>query len=288
MVYYRKDLNIIMLADHIRGYDHMIVIEVISACCRGIWMGVYHSPGASDSDFLTDFESTVEPLVSMSKPLTITGDFNINVNQNNPVNTYKQRLKRFEYTHSLKQLIVDFTRITVASRTTVDLVFTNNVTLNAAVSINNSIADHKMLIISKKTVYRDYCRKRVIDRSQLTAANFQQSIAPRLESFIVNGDVQQRAKWLTDTVDASACDLVSDKMVTIAYRKRWFNDDLKRLRRERNVAETKAEFTNDPSDWTEYRNKRNIYNRRLKQSKNEDLISIITSCEGDQKKCGAT
>ena len=140
----------------------------------------------------------------------------------------------------MKQLIVDFTRITVTSRTTVDLVFTNNNTLTVAVSKNNVVVDHKMLIISKKIVYRVYRRKRVIDRSQLTAANFQQSIAPRIENIVVSDDVQQRAKCLTDTVDASACELVSDKMVTIAYQKRWFNDDLKRLRRERNVAETKA------------------------------------------------
>ena len=116
----------------------------------------------------------------MSKPLTITGDFNINISNNNPVNTYKQRLKRFEHSHSLKQLIVDFTRITATSRTTVDLVFTNNVTLTATVSKNNIIADHKMLIISKKTVHCDYCRKRVTDRSQLTSTNFEQNIAPRL------------------------------------------------------------------------------------------------------------
>ena len=179
---------------------------------------------------------------------------------------------------------MDFTRITVTSRTTVDLVFTNNVALTATVSKNNIIADHKMLIISKKTVHRDYCRKRVIDRSLLTASNFQQGIALRLENFIADDDVQLRARRLTEIVDASACDLVTEKMVTIAYRKRWFDDELKRLRRERNLAETKAELTNDTSDWNEYRMKRNIYNRRLKMRKNEDLLSIITSCEGDQKK----
>ena len=101
---------------------------------------------------------------------------------------------------------------------------------------------------------------------------------------MISDDVQQRAKHITDIVDASACELVSDEMVAIAYKKRWFNDDLKRLRRERNVAETKAKFTNDPPDWNDYRHKRNIYNRHLKQSKDEDLISIITSCEGNQKR----
>ena len=128
----------------------------------------------------------------------------------------------------------------------------------------------------------------MIDRSQLTAANFEQNIAPRLENLAISDDVQQRANWLTDIVDASACELVTDKMVTIAYKKRWFNDYWKRMRRERNVAESKAELNNDQSDWNDYRNKRNMYNRHLKRSKNEDLISIITSCEGDQKKCGAT
>ena len=63
VVYYRKDLNITLLADHVPGYDHMIVVEVLSACCRGIWMGVYHSPGASDAEFLAELELAVELLV---------------------------------------------------------------------------------------------------------------------------------------------------------------------------------------------------------------------------------
>lgn len=284
VLYFREDLSVTLLANHIRGYDHILVVEVLSQCCRGTWAGVYHSPGASDSEFLTNFESAVEPLVSLSNPLTIAGDFNINVNNNNPVNTYKQRLRRFEYTHSLKQLITDFTRVTVASRTTVDLVFTNNNMLTAAVSKNNVVADHKLLIIYKRTVFRDYFRKRVIDRKHLTASNFEQILEPRLESYSLGENVEDRARCLTELIDACASELVSERMVTIAYMKRWFNDELRTLRQARNEAENMAQFTNNPSDWNEYKRKRNLYNKKLKQSKNQDLISIIASCEGDQRK----
>ena len=45
------------------------------------------------------------------------------------------------------------------------------------------------------------------------------SIALRLENFTADDDVQLRARRLTEIVDASACDLVTEEMVTIAYRK---------------------------------------------------------------------
>ena len=196
VVYYREHMNITLLTDHVDGYDHMLVFEVLSSCCRGVWVGIYHSPSASDTDFLSNFESAVEPLLSMCKPLTITGDFNINMHANNPVNTYKQRLKRFESSRSMKQLITDFTRITATSKTTVDLFFTNNHTLTAHTSENNVIADHKMIIVSKRIIYRDYHRKRIPDRSKLTASNFQQLIRPKLDSCVFNDDINERARLI--------------------------------------------------------------------------------------------
>ena len=133
ILYYRCDMNVVKLANHVLGYNNILVIDVLSDYCRGVWVGVYHSPGSSDAEFLNEFELIIESLVSISKPLTIAGDFNINVHRSSQSNTYKQRLKRFEHSHSLKQLITDFTRITATSRTTVDLGFTNNHMISAAV-----------------------------------------------------------------------------------------------------------------------------------------------------------
>ena len=284
ILFYRTDLNVVKLADHVQGYNNILIVDVLSNDCRGIWVGVYHSPGSSDAEFLNEFETVIEPLVSQPKPVTVTGDFNINVHRSAQFNTYRQRLSRFEHSHSMKQLITDFTRVTAISRTTVDLVFTNNHMISAAVSNNNIIADHKMLIICKTTVHRDYHRKRIIDRSRLVAANYEPILSAKMNDCMLSNDINLKAAQITEAIETSAASLVAEKMVNISYGKRWYNDELSRLRRERNEAEKRAEITNLEQNWADYRMKRNLYSRELKKSKNSDLLSILRTCEGDQKK----
>ena len=284
VVYHRDDLKMVTLANHVRGYDNVVVFDCLSACCHGIWAGVYHSPAASHAEFLNDFESIIEPFLSLSKPITVTGDFNINVHASQ-TNTYKQRLRRFQFTHSFKQIITDFTRVTDISRTTVDLVFTNNHLISAAVSKNNEIADHKMLIITKRNQQREHHLKSIIDRSKLKAPDYEALLSAKLENAHISvSDVNDSAAQITRLIDESACELVTDKTIDLSYSRRWFNEELKLLREQRNQAERLAEFTNDPQHWCEYRSKRNLYNRTLKANKNHDLLSIITNCDGDQKK----
>ena len=137
------------------GKDHMFCIDVTSSQCRGLWLCIYHSPNASDAEFLDRFEN-VEELLSLNKPMKITGDFNINIHDSNPVITYRARLKRFEYNTSMKQLVKSFTRVTATSKTIVDLVFSDTTNLIVNVYDDEIVADHKMILISKRQDRKNY------------------------------------------------------------------------------------------------------------------------------------
>lgn len=103
------------------------------------------------------------------------GDFNINMRDNN-YNTYKQRLIRFQSMTSMKQIVNKYTRVTKNSKTMIDLFFTNVQTVKVEVSENDIIADHKVLLIKKDQLRRNYEKMTIRDRSKCTEPNVKQNL----------------------------------------------------------------------------------------------------------------
>lgn len=284
VIYYRKNMKVVKRSEDVLGYDNMLAVEVLSPHCRGNWVGVYHSPNASHAEFLDRLELFLDNLVVLSQPLCVTGDFNINMHANAPNATYSSRLNRMARELALKQLVKPYTRVTMTSRTTVDLLFTNNHLISVSVSDDDIIADHKMLIISKKNEIREYHTKTITDRSQLTLQNFRPLLEAKLASLEQATDFESRAQDLVRAIDSTATSLVKDKQINVAYAKKWYTNELRELRNHRNEASRRAELVNDPPSWTEYRRLRNEYNRAMRVSKNDDLRSTIIECGSDQKK----
>lgn len=284
VMYVRDDVIFQKLNEYAVDYDNILVVDLLNSPYRGIWMGVYHSPNGSDSNFIEQFEVMLEEVSTLNRPIHSTGDFNINVHDNNLTVTYKQRLRNIERLFSIKQLVKTFTRVTATSRTIVDLMFTNNQSIKVSVTDVNCIADHRMLVICKKSNRKDYEHREIIDRSGLTSESFrnlfQQNFSPNYD---IN-DIQIAAKQLTDALDMSAMSLVRKKNICVSYSKRWFGAELRELRTRRNDANRRATILNDDASWQEYRRVRNEYNRKLKENKDQDLRSLIVEAQSDQKK----
>lgn len=108
-------------------------------------------------------------------------------------------------------------------------------------------ADHKMLLVYKVRQPRSFAMKAIIDRSSLTAENYKPAL--KLLTDEINYDDSYEfnsfACSLITAIDSTANSLVKQKNISISYSKRWFNDELKELRRKRNEANKRATFMND-------------------------------------------
>lgn len=128
VTYIRNDINASLIIDDVIGYDNIMVFDINNGTCRGRWFAIYHSPNASDCDFLERFERLFEMYSQAGRRTYVTGDFNINMKDRNPSNTYKNRLTRFENSTTMKQLVKKYTRVTRRSKSLIDLFFTNDET----------------------------------------------------------------------------------------------------------------------------------------------------------------
>lgn len=118
----------------------------------------------------------------------------------------------------------------------------------------------------------------------LTSQNFSESLSQKLSQTELPVNYQQRANIINTMIESSASSLVRMKTIKTDYAKRWYNQTLKNLKKLRDDAEMAANLNGRDVDWKRYRQARNLYNRRLNESKNADLRSMIMNCNGDQKK----
>lgn len=104
---------------------------------------LYHSPNASDAEFMNIISELGEDMVEHSKVLII-GDFNININIKDDY--YVKKLISIMYSYGFKQYVQEYTRITDRSSTIIDLAFAN-FQIVAQPRHTPKITDHSMLII---------------------------------------------------------------------------------------------------------------------------------------------
>jgi len=98
-----------------------ITIKVADVNLRGSIMLIYHSPSGSDTAFVEYLEESCDRALTSDNSI-VMGDFNIDMK----VQDYTQdKLRRTLNSVGLSQLIKEATRITSASETMIDLIFSN-------------------------------------------------------------------------------------------------------------------------------------------------------------------
>lgn len=131
ILYIRNDLNYeVVLSDKIISNCWCIAVKVKSRLYRGIIALVYHSPSASDGDFISFLVNTMDILLLKDKCLLI-GDVNINLMADS---YYTKKLKTEMIGLGMKQYVDKPTRITNNSKTLIDVVLAN-------ININYKVQD---------------------------------------------------------------------------------------------------------------------------------------------------
>lgn len=284
IIYIRAGTKYKLILNDVVGYDHIVVYDIESGPCRGRWFSIYHSPNASHSVFLDHFESVYDDNSTAGQLTYVNGDFNINMLDTNQHSTYKQRLLRFQINYSMKLLVHRPTRVTQLSKTLIDLFFTNDRSVKVEVRNDVMIADHNMVVMKKSDMKRNYDKICVTDRSACTFEAVANNIKRKLEiDDFQSLNLDDRTKIIHEAIETGVNDLTKKKSVTISYSKRWYTQELCDLRREESRCHLRAQIVNDSLSWEEYRRTRNIYNRKMKEAKNNEIKNILTSCN-DQRK----
>jgi hypothetical protein len=207
MVYIRNDIKYeIIVREKIVSNCWCVAVEIRDNIYKGVIVVVYHSPSASDSDFLRFIEDVVNLLVTKGQCIML-GDFNIDLMVDM---FYAKKLVNEMLCLGMKQYVDKPTRITKNSQTLIDLVFANT-KVNCNVYDKPRITDHLWVSVQLersniKDKYREFISR---DYSKFQIDEFLYAVEEGLEQK-VNVEVNERADKFVRNIVA-ALDIVAPK-----------------------------------------------------------------------------
>lgn len=242
---------------------------------------LYHSPSASDSYFLKEFENWIKDNINYDKCNVLAGDFNINIMKKS---TYGERLKNILNLYGLKQTVSDPTRITNTSATLIDLVITNQFELNSTVLLAPQISDHSIIKIN---VHSDSVSEKDII-SVKSYKNYSKSELNKKLSEMEwnewnNQSFDYKSQNLIDRLKQCVSELITYKNINLKSKNDWFSDELKELKRKKEELFKHFRVSDCPTIWTKYKSARNEYVKQLEINKNNLLKKKIEKCGTEQK-----
>jgi len=279
-MYIRNDIRFeTILTRKIEPSCWTTVIEVKEKWYKGVIMVVYHSPSASDADFLSFLVDRVEDLI-IKRECIVVGDFNIDLMVNS---FYAKKLQTTMNSMEMKQHVNKPTKITKQSRSILDLVFSNK-EIEVSVMYDHMIIDHACLKIEQKkdrtdSKYRKYTAR---DYSEFVD-RFVEILQNGLEHN-KNSNVSERAGRLVDNM-VQALNMVGlKKQVEIPrtwHGKRWFNDEIRKAAKRRDEAYTKAIYEDMELSWIHYKRERNTVVKLIRIMKKKYYEKIIDRNKGN-------
>lgn len=285
VLYTKKNLKVKVLHDEIFGYNNILIVKIFDSNLNGIWFIVYHSPNSAHTEFLNKFDTLCNDFIENNKNIYIVGDFNINMSRNNRNPSYKNKLNQIMNKYYLCQKVKKSTYVTKDSSSIIDLVISdkkNKIIVN--VEDRDQVADHKSVYIMKKKSETSKESIFIKDRRMCNKKNLNDVLIRNDLHSINDYDLQRKSKTFDIILKNAVKSLINIKQINVNYCKRWFNDELKQLRKKRNELQIIAQFTNDSFHWQQYRNVRNQYNFKLNKAKNDDIIDTMNKYKKDSKK----
>ncbi|XP_029165110.1 uncharacterized protein LOC114936175 [Nylanderia fulva] len=200
-------------------------IKIKEKFYKGVIMVIYHSPSASDRDFVKFLEDIVEEVI-FKEDCMVIGDFNIDFKMTNKI--YTKQLKTAMHSLGMKQYIDSPTRITKKTQTIIDLVFANT-KIHAQVDHTFNIADHAWLKINlnaskSKNKYREFS---ATDYSDFNIDELNTVLENKIGQ-IQGVDVSAEAKKFVDIVNVLDATAFRKKLkVPKVWEGKSFSDEIK-------------------------------------------------------------
>lgn len=292
LIYIRKRINYEIISNTFTEGNWFLLIRILKGFRRGNFAVIYHSPSASDATFLKAFETWYELNFEADKLNIIVGDFNIDVSK---CSTYSDKLMKLINYYGLKQLVNDYTRVTNVSKTLIDLILTNEYNIKAEVLNNYIISDHNTIVINelKNLLLNKEIHKDITSWKNYNKDDLQNLLRQRSWKLVNLYNFEMKTFMFHNLLSESVNRLVEKKTIKVKNNNKWYSEELKILRNEKDRAYEQFNFISDLSEinisekdnkWKIYTEKRNNYSNELKKAYNEYIQNQIEINKCDPKK----
>lgn len=283
MLYVRNDIIYqVILKEKIISNCWCIAVEVKSNMYKGVIAVVYHSPSASDGDFIRFLENIVNTLI-VKKKCIVMGDVNINLLTDS---FYTKKLKTEMLCLGMKQYVDKPTRVTKDSKTLIDVVFAN-ININCRVHDEPKITDHSCIsvefVINKK--YEKYREITSRDYSKFHIGEFLSTVETSLEH---NDELELnlRAEKFVQSI-VSALDTTAPKkkfrIPKIWEGKKWYSEEIRIATKKRDESYTTALNTNTEQAWLQFKFERNMVVKLIRRKRKEYYEDMIDKNKNDPR-----
>lgn len=284
IVYVKNSLKVKVIENiYIEKLMWCLTIELLENPLNGIYSVIYRSPAYNLNDCYEFFDKFLENTVNLNKLNVIVGDININMNE---INANSRSLNFLFDKHGIEQ-IVDFnTRVNNNSETLIDYVLTNNSQrVSCEILQSEKITDHETITIKiegEKTETHSYGH--VLSWSNYNKIDLIENLRSCDWSNFEQVNIDYKLNILRENILSSVSSLV--KSVTIKNTlkpKKWFDNELKVLKQEKNEKRKNWSLNKCDSLWQEYVIVRNVYNSQIKAKKTQYTRTQILNASCNQK-----
>ena len=271
-LYIRSSINFKTRSNLMSDIYEAIVVEIFKPNSQPFCIvAVYRPPGTED-EFFCYYEDVIKSLDFENKEIIVIGDMNCNYLAESR-NSELIHLTEISEVYQLTQIINKPTRITLTSKSLIDLIFTNQESRVVSHGvIDCGINDHCLVYVVRKIAVPTNNRHKYI--ATRSFKNFNSSFFIQELQSLPWGDIE-----FLDSPD-EMWDVWKQLFTSVANKhaplktKRvrhkvspWLTPDLKGMIIKRNNLKKKAVRSGDLNDWNEYKRLRNKTNNKLRDTK---------------------
>ena len=292
IVYVKKNIIFNVREEFADNELEMLVLEIEREKQKPLLICVWYRPPNSKPSLFDNVNDAFDKFESMDLDIILLGDLNCDVSSKNP-NIHTKRLIELAENYRLTQLIDKPTRVTQASSTTIDLIFTsdsNKVNFSDVVQVG--LSDHYMVVLSWGRTKRNKSdHKYVISRAvnKMDVDNFKKDLSNQTWADVLteNDAVKAYKKWM------STFRSIIDKYAPLKKRRvrqknvPWITNEVKVQMRERDKCKKRAVSSGKSKDWNQYKilkNKVTSTMRRLKKDYVQNSIAANSGNSGEMWK----
>ena len=259
---------------------------------KKILIGGFYRPPNSGQDYFELIKESVDRACNTNiADVVITGDFNIDMSQNN-----NNKIKELMLEYNLKQLISEPTHFTEHSSSVIDLILvrSNNNVLTSGVA-DPFVADYTryhcpvIAVLKFTRMHTPSFRRKIWNYGLADYDKYRMILMDSnlLQKIEVDENIDQNIQVISDTIIKAAEESIPNKIVTIKPDDHpWITCHIKNLIRKRKRTYRQFKKTNNMHFWTKYKQLRNKANNAVRKSKKDyfDKLDNLLCSENSNSK----
>ena len=160
-IYFRTNLTYQIRDGLINDDLECLIVEISKPRSLVFLVGTWYRPPNSPPERFNEFENVIDKIDAESKEVYILGDVNCNLLPEASAHISSYLTNIFD-SYGLTQLITEPTRVTLVSKTIIDLCITNSPekVTNSGV-IHLGISDHSLVLLTRKVHHDRFCPRTI-------------------------------------------------------------------------------------------------------------------------------